>query len=78
LLPNELSPTAVPRFAAGQATATSPSGCTACTPVGEQITGMATDWPSTGQVGLAINENSKLTGVEVRPDGLVRLERETG
>jgi hypothetical protein len=31
-----------------------------------------------GQVGLAINENSKLTGVEVRPDGLVRLERETG
>jgi len=27
---------------------------------------------------LAINENSKLTGVEVRPDGLVRLERETG
>ena len=31
-----------------------------------------------GQVGLAINQNSKLTGVEVRPDGLVRLERETG
>jgi hypothetical protein len=31
-----------------------------------------------GQVGLAINENSKLNGVEVRPDGLVRLERETG
>lgn len=31
-----------------------------------------------GQVGLAINENSKLTGVEVRPDGLVGLERETG
>ena len=31
-----------------------------------------------GQVGLAINENSKLTGVEVRTDGLVRLERETG
>jgi hypothetical protein len=31
-----------------------------------------------GQVGLAINENSKLTGVEVRPDGLVELERETG
>jgi len=31
-----------------------------------------------GQVGLALNENSELTGVEVRPDGLVRLERETG
>jgi len=27
---------------------------------------------------LAINENSELTGVEVRPDGLVKLERETG
>src|SRR5216684_4033278 len=27
---------------------------------------------------VAINENSKLTGVGVRPDGLVRLERETG
>jgi hypothetical protein len=47
LLPNELSPTAVPRFAAARATATSPSGCTACTPVGEQITGMDTGWPST-------------------------------
>ena len=31
-----------------------------------------------GQVGLAINEDSELTGVEVRPDGLVKLERETG
>jgi hypothetical protein len=47
LLPNELTPTAVPRFAAARATATSPSGRTACTPVGEQITGMDTGWPST-------------------------------
>ena len=31
-----------------------------------------------GQVGFATAENKKLTGVEVRPDGLVRLERETG
>lgn len=31
-----------------------------------------------GRVGLAINQNSEPTGVEVRPDGLVRLERETG
>ena len=31
-----------------------------------------------GQVGLAINENSKLTGVEVRPDGLVRLDARPG
>jgi hypothetical protein len=31
-----------------------------------------------GQVGFAATENNKLTGVEVRPDGLVRVERETG
>jgi hypothetical protein len=38
LLPNELRPTGVPRFAAARATATSPSGCTACTPGGDKIT----------------------------------------
>jgi uncharacterized protein YaiE (UPF0345 family) len=32
----------------------------------------------TGQIGFATAETRKLTGVEVRPDGLVRLERETG
>ena len=31
-----------------------------------------------GQVGLAATESNKLTGVEVTPDGLVRLERATG
>ena len=31
-----------------------------------------------GHVGFAAIENKKLTGVEVRPDGMVRLERETG
>ena len=31
-----------------------------------------------GQIGFATNENRKLTGVDVRPDGLVRLEREAG
>ena len=31
-----------------------------------------------GNVAFAVTENKKLTGVEVRPDGLVRLERETG
>ena len=31
-----------------------------------------------GQIGFAATENNKLTGVEVRPDDLVRLERETG
>jgi hypothetical protein len=30
-----------------------------------------------GRVGLT-SENKKLTAVEVRPDGLVRVERETG
>ncbi len=40
LLANELSPIAVPRAAAARATATSPSGWTAWTPVGEMITGI--------------------------------------
>ena len=31
-----------------------------------------------GQVGFATASDKKLTRVEVRPDGLVRLERETG
>jgi len=31
-----------------------------------------------GHVGFVSTENEKLTGVEVRPDGLVRLERDTG
>jgi hypothetical protein len=32
----------------------------------------------TGPIGLVTTENEKLTGVQVRPDGLVRVERETG
>lgn len=31
-----------------------------------------------GQIGFATTENNKLTSVTVEPDGLVRLERETG
>jgi hypothetical protein len=31
-----------------------------------------------GQIGLMTAENKGLTGAEVRPDGLVRLEREGG
>lgn len=31
-----------------------------------------------GHIGFATSDNSKLTSVEVRPDGLVHLERETG
>ncbi len=47
MLANELSPMAVPRAAAARATATSPSGCTACTPVGEMTTGNEISWPMT-------------------------------
>ena len=32
----------------------------------------------TGHIGFVTSENEKLTGVEVRPDGLVRVERATG
>ena len=38
---------AVPRADAARATATSPSGCTACTPVGEMTTGNEISWPMT-------------------------------
>ena len=31
-----------------------------------------------GHIGFVTRETKKLTGVEVRPDGLVRLEREDG
>ena len=47
LLANELRLITVPRAAAARATATSPSGCTACTPVGEMITGSEIGWPIT-------------------------------
>ena len=32
----------------------------------------------TGPIGFATGENKKLTAVEIRPDGLLRLERESG
>jgi hypothetical protein len=31
-----------------------------------------------GPIGFATGVNKKLTGVEIRPDGLIRLERESG
>jgi len=31
-----------------------------------------------GQIGFAASDSKKLTSVEVRPDGLVRLERDSG
>ena len=43
LLANEERPIATPRAAAARATATSPSGCTACTPVGLISTGIDID-----------------------------------
>ncbi len=47
LLANDDKPIAVPRAAAARATATSPSGSTACTPVGEMITGSEMSCPIT-------------------------------
>ena len=32
----------------------------------------------TGPIGFATAEQRKLTAVEIRPDGLLRIERETG
>jgi hypothetical protein len=32
----------------------------------------------TGPIGFATAENKKLTGVEIRPDGLLQLTRESG
>ena len=46
------SPITVPRAAAARATATSPSGCTACTPVGEMITGSEMSCPN-AEVAIA-------------------------
>ena len=54
LLANELRPITVPRAAAARATATSPSGWTACTPVGEMITGSEIGWPMTVVVQVAL------------------------
>jgi hypothetical protein len=31
-----------------------------------------------GSIGFDMTENKKLTGIEVRPDGLIRLERQSG
>jgi len=31
-----------------------------------------------GPIGFATAENKRLTAVEIRPDGLIRLERESG
>jgi hypothetical protein len=31
-----------------------------------------------GQIGFAATENNKLTGVEVRPDGMIKLARDAG
>ncbi len=47
LLAKDDNPITMPSAAAARATATSPSGCTACTPVGEMSTGKERSWPMT-------------------------------
>ena len=53
---NEDRPIAVPAAAAARATATSPSGCTACTPVGDSSTGRLTGW------AITVVASSRATG----------------
>ena len=79
---------AVPRAAAARATATSPSGCTACTPVGEMRTGNAIRRPSTvvarsrsaGEAGRARGEPDLVEGVDVvaRREALLRAGEQRG
>ena len=61
-LANELSPIAVPASAAPRATATSPSGCTACTPVGDAITGSEMSCPSTEVAVARVAGRSAMRG----------------
>ena len=64
MLPNELRPMAVPASAVPRATPTSPSGCTACTPVGDAITGSAISCPSTDVASsLAAGRSATCGGV---------------
>ncbi len=62
LLANELSPIATPRLAAARATATSPWGCTAWTPVGEISTGIEIAWPITVVARLLSLANPAMWG----------------
>ncbi len=64
LLANELRPIAVPRAAAARATATSPSGCTACTPVGDMITGSDTGCPITVVVRSRLADSPATCGAK--------------
>jgi hypothetical protein len=61
-LANELKPIAVPSAAAARATATSPSGSTACTPVGEITTGREISSPSTVVAWLRSRGRSAMCG----------------
>src|SRR4029078_9277592 len=64
LLANELSPIAVPRAAAARATATSPSGDTACTPVGEIRTGIEMSCPITRVAWSRLADRSATWGAK--------------
>ena len=63
-LANELRLIAVPRAAAARATATSPSGCTAWTPVGEMTTGNEIGWPITSVARSRLSERPATCGAK--------------
>ncbi len=69
---------AVPRAAAARATATSPSGCTAWTPVGEISTGKEISWPMTFVAGPVFGREAGDVGgeAELAVGGDVVLEGE--
>jgi hypothetical protein len=62
MLANELNTTAVPRAAAARATATSPSGWTACTPVGEISTGSEMSCPITDVASVRSADGPTMCG----------------
>ncbi|NIL87599.1 hypothetical protein RhoFasGS6_05026 [Rhodococcus fascians] len=62
MLANDDNPIGIPRAAAALATATSPSGCTACTPVGEIITGNDIGCPITVVDRSRLSDNPATCG----------------
>ena len=62
MLAKELRPTAVPASAVPRATPTSPSGWTACTPVGDAITGSEISCPSTDVACCLVAGKSAICG----------------
>ena len=73
LLANEDSPMATPRAAAARATATSPSGWTACTPVGLIRTGIDIGWPMTVTPMFALVGQAAVCGAKPSSANAARL-----